>query len=345
MKIRVHIGIFAHDEQDGIALVLGDLARQDLFEREDVSLSVFVLANGCTDATPAAARSAVDAMPPHIAERIRVLELPFAGKSRTWNHFVHTLCDAQADFIFCMDADIRVPACQNLRLMLERLENGPALVVNSRPRKDIELARGSLSWVDRVTVLASGTASDFRQSIAGSLYLVRAAAVEPIHMPIGLPVEDGFLRAMILTSLLTEPEDFRRIHAEPGIWHVYESLRSIRALVRHQTRLVIGSAINTAVFEYLRGHARDMPGRRGLLRSAAQDDAWLAGVLRAALPRWPSGFVPVHFLVKRVRGLAARKDLGSPRMLLVATLGFAFDLLVYVNAQFQMARGKGAGFW
>ena len=30
---------------------------------------------------------------------------------------------------------------------------------------------------------------------------------------------------------------------------------------------------------------------------------------------------------------------------LLGTVGFAFDLLVYVNAQLQMARGKGAGYW
>lgn len=345
MTTRVHIGIFAHDEQDGIALVLGDVARQDLFEREDVSLRVFVLANGCTDGTVAAARSAVEALPRKVAERMSVLDLPFRGKSRTWNHFVHTLCVDQADFAFCMDADIRVPACENLRLMLERLERGSALVVNSRPRKDIEVAAGRLSWVERATLLAAGTASDYRNSIAGSLYLVRIAAVADVHMPIGLPVEDGFLRAMILTALLTEPEDLRRIHGEPGIWHVYQSLRSVPALVRHQTRLVIGSAINTVIFEHLRARAADLPQRRELLRTAARDQEWLAGVLTAALPRWPSGFVPVHFLVKRVRSLGARKELSPRRVLLVATLGFAFDLLVYANAQLQMARGKGAGYW
>ncbi|HEY0824851.1 MAG TPA: glycosyltransferase [Ramlibacter sp.] len=343
--MQVHVGVFAHNEQDGIASVLADLARQDLFDRPGVGIRVFVLANGCTDATVAAAHAAVGAMPAGIAACMSVLDLPFRGKSRTWNHFVHELCVGRSDYVCCVDADIRIPARENLRLMLERIEATGSAVVNSRPRKDIEVAPGRLSLVERVIVLASGTSSDYRNSIAGSLYLVRTEAVEAVHMPVGLPVEDGFLRAMILTRLLTEDEDFRRIHAEPGIWHVYASLRTVPALVRHQTRLVVGSAINTVVFDHLCAAAPDLARRSALLRRAAADEHWLARVLQGTLPRWPSGFVPVHFLVKRLEGLRRGGELGVSRTLLLATVGFAFDFVVYLNAQLQMARGKGAGYW
>ena len=164
-------------------------------------------------------------------------------------------------------------------------------------------------------------------------------------MPIGLPVEDGFLRAMIVTRLLTEGEHLERIYGEPEIWHVYESLRDIPALVRHQTRLVMGGAINTVVFDHLCARAAGFPERSALLRAAAQDERWLGCVLRSALPRWPSGFVPVHFLVKRLRGLWSLRGTGAGRAMLLAAVGFTFDLLVYMNAQLQMARGKGAGYW
>jgi hypothetical protein len=343
--MQVHVGVFAHNEQDGIASVLEDLARQDLFDRADVRIRVFVLANGCTDATVAAAHAAVRGMRAGIAESVSVLDLPFKGKSRTWNYFVHELCVGQADYIYCVDGDIRVPARENLRRMLERIESAGSLVVNSRPRKDIEVNPGRLSLLERMIVLASGTSSDWRNSIAGSLYLVRTEAVEAVHMPVGLPVEDGFLRAMILTRLLTESEDFGRIHAEPGLWHVYASLRTVPALVRHQTRLVIGSAINTVVFDHLCAAGSDVAQRSAVLRAAAEDDRWLARVLRGTLPRWPCGFVPVHFMVKRLDALHRGRELGVRRAVLLATVGFAFDVLVYVNAQLQMARGKGAGYW
>ena len=343
--MRIHIGVFAHNEQERIAWTLADLARQDLFERPDVSVRLFVLANGCTDRTVAAAQAAVQAMPPRVAACTSVLDLPFKGKSRTWNHFVHGLCAGEADYIFCVDGDIRVPQQANLGRMLRCLESGPAQVVNSRPRKDIEVQPGNLSRLERLIVMASGTASDYRNSIAGSLYLVRAAAVRDIHMPVGLPVEDGFLRAMILTRLLTEPEDLARIHGESGIWHVYESLRDVPALVRHQTRLVVGSAVNTVIFDHLCANAADARGRSALLREAAADERWLGGVLGTRLPTWPWGFVPLHFLVKRLQALRGRHGQGALRALLVATLGLGFDAVVYANAQLQMARGKGAGYW
>ena len=343
--MRIHIGVFAHNEEKRIAAVLEDLARQDILARPELSVRVFVLANGCQDATVQVARETVGKFPEAVGGCFEVLDLPFGGKSRTWNYFVHALCVGRADAICCVDGDIRVPSPGTLGRMLERLVAGPAEVVNSRPRKDIELAPGRLSLVERLIVMASGTVSDYRNSIAGQLYMTRTAVVEGIHMPVGLPVEDGFLRAMILTRLLTEGEHFERIHGEPEIWHVYESLRTVPALVRHQTRLVIGGAINTVLFDHLRTQAPGFPQRSEFLRAAAQDEFWLARVLGRTLPRWPSGFVPVHFLVKRLAGLRARKEIGAGRALLLATLGFAFDFLVYVNAQLQMARGKGAGYW
>jgi hypothetical protein len=84
--------------------------------------------------------------------------------------------------------------------------------------------------------------------------------------------------------------------------HGYESLRSIPALVQHQTRMVIGGAINTVVFDHLYATAPGFSASSTVLRTAAQDEPRLAGVLRSVLR-------------------------------------------VYVNAQLQMARGKGGGYW
>jgi hypothetical protein len=342
---RIHIGVFAHNEAPRIAAAIEDIARQDLFGDPALTVRVFVLANGCTDATARVARQAVRQLPHRLASRITVLELPQGGKSRTWNHFVHGWCTGVAELAYCVDGDIRIPAPDTFSRMLRHLRASGACIACSRPRKDIEFAPGRLPLVERAILMASGTASDYRNSIAGSLYLARVADLEAIHMPVGLPVEDGFLRAMVLTRLLTEPEDFGRIVGDARIWHVYQSLRTVPALLRHQTRLVIGSAINTAMFDHLCTHATGLAARSALLQEAAADERWLGRMLRERLPRWPSGFVPVHFLVKRVQGLRAGEHLGAARVLLVATLGLAFDLLVYLNAQLQMARGKGAGHW
>jgi hypothetical protein len=151
---------------------------------------------------------------------------------------------------------------------------------------------------------------------------------------------------MVLTDTLTEDEDFSRIDgaAQQGVadlFHVYASERSIPALIRHQIRIVIGSAINAACF----AHLRRLPAasRAPELARASSKDDWLPAMIRAELPRWPQGYVPFHFLTKRLVRLWRG---GAPiRRLPVVIVGFFFDLIVYVAAQIRMARGAGSGFW
>jgi hypothetical protein len=162
------------------------------------------------------------------------------------------------------------------------------------------------------------------------------------HLPVGLPVEDGFLRAMVLTDTLTAEEDFRRIDGLEEIFHTYPSERRVSDLLRHQTRIVIGSAINSACFEEI----RSLPPERRQKAMSQIDDHWLSEVIRKRLPRWTSGYVPFHFAIKRVQHALSRpRDLLNPKRILVLTAGFGFDLIVYLRAQLSMARGIGVGHW
>jgi glycosyltransferase involved in cell wall biosynthesis len=327
------IGIFAHDEAAGIAAMVARLAAQDL---TGIDARILVLANGCSDDTVALARQAA------LGSAVEVADLPEGGKSRTWNRFVHDLSRAGAQVLVFADADITFPAPDCLRRLILGLEARPALqVLNSRPVKDIVAHPRQLSALDRLIAAAGGGLDDWKTAICGQLYAMPAAAARRRHLPAGLPVEDGFLRAMVLTDDLTAPEDLSRIDGLDGLFHIYESERSLRGLIRHQERIVIGSAINAAVFAHLRG--RPAASRAAVLAQAAGDGGWLGAVLRAQLPAWPFGYVPGHFLTKRV-ARAMRGPLPL-RRLPVVIAGFIFDAIVYVLAQFRMARGTGAGFW
>ena len=338
--IKVDIGVFAHNEASGIAAMVAELARQDVLLAPGIDARVVVLANGCTDGTVARARAACEAL----GTRIEVADLAEGGKSRTWNRFVHDLARREADILVFCDADIEMPEVDSLRRLVQGLAERPALwAFNSRPVKDIvhrpEIRRG----LDGLIAAAGGTLDDWRTAICGQLYAMRADCARGLHLPIGLPVEDGFLRAMILTDALSAPEDTGLIDGG-DVWHVYGSERTIAGLIRHQTRIVIGSAINAAVFAHLR--QLPPPARRPALAEAAVEAGWLTRVLRARLPAAPWGYVPVHFLVKRLARMAGNpRDLLRPRRLLVAFAGFGFDLIVYVSAQIRMARGTGAGHW
>ena len=329
--MKVDLGVFAHDEAAGIAAVVSALRAQAV---PGLDLRILVLANGCRDET--AARAA--------AAGAEVADLAEGGKSRTWNRFVHDLSRPDAEVLIFADADIALPEPDALARLVAGLQANPALhVMNSRPVKDIQARPEGLGWQDRLIAMAGGTLDDWQKAICGQLYAMPAARARAHWLPIGLPVEDGFLRAMVLTDALTAPEDMARIDGA-DVWHIYESERTIPALIRHQVRIVIGSAINMAAFETIR--AAPASSRADLLRQAAGQEGWLAAVIRKRLPRFPDGWVPLHFLVKRSQNLLrAPRRLLRPKGILLLVAGFGFDLIVYVLAQIRMARGTGAGHW
>lgn len=330
--MRVDVGVFAHDEAAGIAAMVARLQAQDMAGLE---ARVVILANGCHDDTAARARAA----------GAEVAELPLGGKSRTWNRFVHDISRPGADVLIFVDADIAFPAPDSLRRLALGLAARPGLwVLNSQPVKDIVAQPEGLSALDRLIAAAGGGLDDWKTAICGQLYAMPAARARSLHLPIGLPVEDGFLRAMVLTDALTRTEDLGRIDGLDGLWHIYQSERGIGALIRHQTRIVIGSALNFAAFDSLRALPEE--ARRPALARAAADEGWLGDAARSRLPRWPFGYVPVHFLTKRLaRARAQPARLLRPRQLAVTLLGFGFDAIVYLLAQYRMARGAGVGFW
>jgi glycosyltransferase involved in cell wall biosynthesis len=334
MSPRIEIGIFAHNEAEGVDTTLRSLLAQDIFAGA-ARPRLVVVANGCTDGTSAVARGVAG---------VEVIELALGGKSRAWNDFVHRLASPGADILIFADADILLPEPGTLRRLIEGLATSPCLhVLSSQPVKDIAHRPQPLTWTERLIAASSGGLDDWKTSICGQLYAMPAAQARRHHLPIGLPVEDGFLRAMVLTDHLTTPESLARIGGAEGAFHIYASERRLASLLRHQVRIVISSAINAAVFAALR---RLPPEERAEeLATSARDEGWLPAVLQAELPRWPYGFVPPHFLMKRLTRLGGPGADRSPKRIFLAVVGFFFDTIVYGSAQIKMWRGAAAGFW
>lgn len=334
MSLRVDIGVFAHDEAAGIVAVLQGLRAQDIFAG-GWQVRLLVLANGCSDDTAGLA----GAVP-----GVEVVDLAQGGKSRTWNRFVHDIAAHDADVLIFADADILLPRPDVLRQLVHGLLANPTLhVISSQPVKDITENQRGLTVTERMIAASAGGLDDWKSAICGQLYAMPAARARAHHLPVGLPVEDGFLRAMVLTDHLTQGEDLTRIGGADGVRHIYQSERRLGALIRHQIRIVIGSAVNAAVFSALRRLPPE--DRAEELATSARDDGWLPAVLRAEIPRWPYGFVPAHFLFKRLaRIFAPGRRLGL-RPIGLAIIGFFFDAIVYAGAQIKMLRGTGAGHW
>lgn len=341
----IDVGVFAHNEESGIAAMLTELARQTVFRDPRYSVRVLVLANGCTDGTVKAAGASVNGFPD--SNSIHVLDLAEGGKSRTWNRFVHEYARPDTDvFVFC-DADISLPNESAIATLTDFLDARPDIeAASSLPVKDIDHRLQRLGFVERIISAGGAGADKVRTAICGQLYVMRSATARSLRLPVGLPVEDGFVRHAIITDLFSEPKVVSRIDRPAGVMHVYESERRIGPLIRHQTRIVVGGAINAALFSRLvrlRASGGELAVQIDLAR-AATDATWLDSVLKEELPQASFGWVPWPFLLARSQSFVQGGHY-SPRRILTAAAGFAFDLTVYILAQAKLARGKGAGFW
>ncbi len=148
--------------------------------------------------------------------------LPKAAKSRTWNSFVHQYSRPAAEVLVFCDADIELPEVDSLVRLINGLQANPALsVMNSQPIKDIIYRPAKLGLVDKLIALSAGKLDDWKTAICGQLYAMPSPAARSAYLPIGLPVEDGFLRAMVLTDGLIGPENLGRIDGEEGVFHIY----------------------------------------------------------------------------------------------------------------------------
>lgn len=343
----IDIGVFACNEAQNIAALIGDVARQSVFARAnaDIDVRLLILANGCTDDTVLQAKAAREHLEPSIAGRIEVLDFVRGGKSRTMHHFIQEDSRREVDLLGFMDADIHLPEPDTLARMIDQLLSRPALqTFTSRPVKDITLNSEGSGLIARVIAAGGGGLTDYRNAICGQLFMMRAPMARQIGLPDGLPVEDGFIRAMMLTDLLSAPEEFGRIDGDPEIYHIYESIRTIPELIRHQTRIVIGSAVNAVLFARIRRDAGTREEAHALLMAAGADESWLARVLKEDLPIWPHGYVPFSYLIWR---LQAYRDSGKSglKSLIMLILGLGFDLVVYLRASFHMATRQSAGHW
>ena len=345
--MKVDVALFAHNEEKVIIKILEELCNQTIAKNNAFNLNIHILANGCTDKTVALCNNFLSTLPTITQNTtIKVDDLHQGGKSRTWNYYVHNASRKTADYWFFIDADITITNKHLLEKMINALECDSKLkLFSSRPIKDIDSTSEKLNLVEKSIALSGNSLGDYKKSICGQLYIVRPDTLASIYMPIGLPVEDGFLRAMLLTDLLTQDEDFHKLHGEDQLFHHYESIRSISELIKHQTRLIIGSAINDAIFTYLRKHQNSISIREEILKDASKKENWLEILLEESLPKAPYGYVPFHFLFKRIKFLFQEQSNFSAKKLLVAFLGLGLDTIVYINATQKMLRRKGVGYW
>jgi glycosyltransferase involved in cell wall biosynthesis len=338
----ISIGVLAHNEVGVIDHLLSDLARQSIFQRSDLEVRLHVVANGCTDGTVDHVRSLV--LRPSIATTIsdaHVHDVERRGKANAWNLLIHQLVDPTTSFVVMIDADIRIPEIDSCELVINRLIERPdVMVAIDRVVSDLSLLERP-SVLDRVLLAATGTEHDSANSITGHFYCGRLDVLRSIRLPSGIIGEDGYLRAMVLTSNLAVDEDFARLSLVSEARHVYASEKELRSVFHHQVRQTMGTITNIVLFGHLRSVDAHEPDLAAYVdRRNVQDPAWLPDMVAQDWPHNVGKGTRRRFLLRRFSG--SKFGLIQTPLRVVLTL---IDLVTYTRAMQKIRSGRAAGFW
>jgi glycosyltransferase involved in cell wall biosynthesis len=182
------LAVFAHNESGRIRAALESLV--PAAAGRDVE--VWVLANGCTDATSDEVRACANVLP-----NLWLAEIVVADKANAWNVYVHELITperaAEIDTYFFMDGDVTLEPDALVMLAAALSEVPSAKAAGGMPAT----GRDRAAWRHRM--VENGT-------IAGNLYALRGSFLEllrlrQIRMPIGLIGEDLFLSWLVATEI------------------------------------------------------------------------------------------------------------------------------------------------
>lgn len=336
------IGILAHNEAGGIGRTIASLAGQSIMNAASAAalgidrIAVVVVPNGCSDDTEAVAKAALAGFPPHIATSVHVLAEP--GKANAWNVYVHDLAPPDATLLTLMDADIEFASADVLERLVRGLADAPASqVATDRAVKDFRHKK-FLTPLDRLSQRISAQQKG-RGGLCGQLYCARANALRAIWLPSGLPVEDGFIAAMLVTDGFTREPDDSAITYIVDASHYYEPVTDVAGFVRHEARIIVGSVINAWLFSLLWEAGKK--GHTGAYVHSlnSENPRWVDSICAQAKAERGLWLVPATFISWRFESLRNQpfgRMMGRAPVALAATLA-ALPAVVRANAILRRA--------
>lgn len=181
------IAVFAHNEANTIQPALTSIAAA----AADSDITIYVLANGCTDATADRVRESAVTI-----NNLWLLESDIADKASTWNLFVYELLSTQTiatmQTCFFMDGDVTL-APDALQLLASALEELPsAEAAGAMPAT----GRNKAAWRRRMPM--SGMLAGNCYALRGSF--IRYVRERQVRMPRGLIGEDFFVSWLVASN-------------------------------------------------------------------------------------------------------------------------------------------------
>lgn len=183
--MKIDIVLFARNEAPRIARAI------DSLPVAAAGMAIHILVNGSTDTTAAVATL-------HAGKRpdIRVHDLSFGGKARTWNHYVDAIFDGSSTATVFMDGDV-VLAPGAVDALVATLADCPgADAVAAAP----STGRNAARYREQIQA---------EHGLFGGLYLLRGAFLSRlkasgIRLPVDLVGDDGLIGALVKTDLRDE---------------------------------------------------------------------------------------------------------------------------------------------
>lgn len=337
--MKLSVGILAHNEEDVIAATIESLLSQSIFSEPLTAVEVVVVANGCSDRTADIARSALARLDaPRQAARVIVLEQ--SGKANAWNVFTHEASARDADYLVLLDADIEFAAPDAVSSLIRNLENhDEVMIAPDQPVKRFS-RRGPMSALIRA-LQKSG--SDDEHALSGQFYAARPDALRAVVMPLGVVVEDGFLRAMTLTCSFSAAEDKSRIRRAPGVRHYYNAYESLSSIWRYERRQAAGTSINRFLFdEFANWRAKGLDIRAETARRNREAPDWVEGLIARRSREGGLILPPKNYAVRRLNRLKRLSLREAPKAPLYA-VAILYDILVAIDAARQLRDRAGRG--
>jgi glycosyltransferase involved in cell wall biosynthesis len=352
--MKISIGILAWNEEISVRTTIHSLFAQSLLrdcEETDHEIEILCIPNGCSDQTAQAARGALLAATKnaseHSAIRWQVCELDRPGKTHAWNRFVHELSHPKSEVLFLVDADIQIYMPDTLNNMLQALiEHPEAFISTDLPVKHVAF-KERISLLDRLSLQTSGMTQSATGQLCGQLYCARASFLRRFRIPEEIVVDDGFIKKMAVSNLLTEPEDpERRLITAERASHVFEAYTrpsEVFATLRRQTA---GYIIHRWIWEFVQEQmtAGEDAGQT-MARLAAADPDWAAHRIAEQLKN--NDYRRIRRIILKTRRLrwdalsGAKKAAGLPLML----FHLLMDSIIFSQAVRNLKLGKLSRVW
>ncbi len=339
--MKICIGILAWNEEGSIHTTLRSLLDQSLITGladNGHDLELICVPNGCTDNTAKTARRAFAAAPQTVRWRVEELKTP--SKTNAWNVFVHELSNPDTELFFLMDADIRIQEKDTLSNMVTALTAHPDLLTCSdRPIKHVALKK-HYTLLDKISLHASKLTADADGQLCGQLYCARAGFLRRFRIPDTIIVDDGFIKKMAVTNLLTEPDDSaRRMTTAENASHLFESYTRFADVFSTQRRQAAGYIIHRWTWEFLLDQQQENEDAgKTIDRLHTADPDWSKKLIASRLKERKCRDILRVILRTRVQRFknttGAKKVLQFPLLLLHLTM----DAVVFSAAVRQLRR-------